>query len=475
MTTTYDWDVLIPQAKELAAGCTGPVELAERLNVPRSTLRSALRRLSVKLEYNTATTNVVLGLQAEESLNELHLTYTDEISEHLPDSCITTVDQLLELAEVDMSIWFVERFKLNKYPMGAKAEYQDLRWDGGVMSGWSKKNGLQVVQLIQVTVWLARREPIARFPTIRPIQCIVTTPMPLHTTKRGTYRRDLLCGDPHFWFHRNVRSGQLTPFHDRRALDLVTQIAILAEVDNIRVIGDILDMTDCTDRFLKSPEVMNCFQPAILEAHWHLRRWREIAKVLVHQGNHDKRLEKAILMHLCAAYELRAATRLHLPPALSIQYLLCLDELDITWIDDYPEDIAWLNDDIQVCHGPLSRMPGDTAKAMVRSREHNVFFAHIHRVEMATGVSYTRHERRERIACSVGTLCHVDGRVPGVKRNQEWNQACILVDYDEDDTPFNYTVIPFDNGVAMYDRQVLEARPILPTLREAYPEWNWAA
>lgn len=475
MTTNHDWDVLIPQATDLAASCSGPVELAERLNVPRSTLRSALRRLNIKLEYGTDKKKIVLGMQATETLNELQLTYTDEISEQLPKDCITTVDQLLALADVDMSVWFVERFKLNKYPMGAKSEYQDLRWDGGVMSGWAKKNGLQVVQLIQVTVWLARREPIARFPTIRPIQCVVTKPMPLHTTKRGTFRRDLICGDPHFWFHRNLRSGALTPFHDRRALDLVVQIATLAEVDNIRVVGDVFDMTDCSDRFLKSPDVMQCFQPAILEAHWHLRRMREIAKVHIHQGNHDKRLEKAILTHLRAAYELRAATRLDLPPALSIPYLLCLNELDISWIDDYPEDIAWLNDNIQVCHGPLARAPGDTAKAMVNSRNHNVFFGHIHRTEMATGVTYSRRERKERIACSVGTLCHVDGRVPGVKRNQVWNQACVLVDYDEQGLPFSFTVIPFTEGAAMYDRQLLQARPILPTLCKAFPEWNWAA
>jgi len=94
---------------------------------------------------------------------------------------------------------------------------------------------------------------------------------------------------------------------------------------------------------------------------------------------------------------------------------------------------------------------------------------------MATGVTYSRRERKERIACSVGTLCHVDGRVPGVKRNQVWNQACVLVEYDEQSLPFSFTVIPFTEGAAMYDRQLLQARPILPTLCKAFPEWNWAA
>jgi len=470
---SYDWDTLVPKAKEIANECEGPTELARRLGVPRSTLRDALKRYDVSLTFKQVNIDIDIGLQRKEDLNELQLTYTTEISESTPENAITTVEQLLEIGQVDMDVWFVDRFELNKWPLGAKAEYKDLHWKNGTISGWSKSNGLEVVQLFQVKVWLARRKPIARFPTIQPIVTRGIPKMPLHTDARTRYRRDLICADPHFWFDRDLRTGTLKPYHDRRALDLVAQLARYAKVDNIRVLGDLFDMPEQTDRFLKSPEVYACFQPAICEAHWHLSRLRKTAPTTIHIGNHDDRLRKAILKHLKSAYLLHQATKLDYPPVLSVEGLLELKELDIKCIKDYPDDIEWLNDGIQCRHGHLARTVGDTAKAMANEQMQTTLFGHIHRVEVATQVQYKRNKREERMAISTGCLCHVDGRVPGVKRNQTWGQSAILIDYDLDGLPYSFTIIPFNAGVALYDRTKFIARDIVPQLCKSHPEWNW--
>ena len=73
---------------------------------------------------------------------------------------ICSVDQLLELARVDLAVWDVERQLVNKWEVGAKKKVSDLKFDKGKISGRVQSDGeLTVKQLIQVKVWLKRRIP----------------------------------------------------------------------------------------------------------------------------------------------------------------------------------------------------------------------------------------------------------------------------------------------------------------------------
>ena len=127
-------------------------------------------------------------------------------------------------------------------------------------------------------------------------------------------------------------------------------------------------------------------------------------------------MEKAIIRHLGAAYDLRAADELELPPALSVPRLLALHKLGIEWVPNYPDDLDWINDGISVSHGELSRsVPGETARAVVKAADESAIVGHTHQVEMASRTLHVRGGERTITAVSPGCCCHIDGRVPASK------------------------------------------------------------
>lgn len=72
---------------------------------------------------------------------------------------------------------------------------------------------------------------------------------------------------------------------------------------------------------------------------------------MILDGNHEKQQRDAIKTHMVAAYKLRAADELDLPPALSVSKLLALHELGIEWRGGYPDEEYWLHDGFQLVLG----------------------------------------------------------------------------------------------------------------------------
>jgi hypothetical protein len=62
--------------------------------------------------------------------------------------------------------------------------------------------------------------------------------------------------------------------------------------------------------------------------------------------------------------------------------------------------------------------------------------------------------------------------VPGHNHNQTWTQGLGIVDVFDFDQ-FSITPIAVDNGVAVWDGKLFEARDRVPELCEGLPEWNW--
>jgi len=97
------------------------------------------------------------------------------VREVCPDGAIKTVDEVIEASGIDLSVWRVgDRIKVNKWPVGAKAEKKDITWkDGRIVEGFVKSDGLTVAQLWQVEVPFVRIKPKPIFPTIQPVECSV--------------------------------------------------------------------------------------------------------------------------------------------------------------------------------------------------------------------------------------------------------------------------------------------------------------
>jgi len=390
----------------------------------------------------------------EESANRL-VTYAQGAD-------IKTLDELLEAAKVDLTVWDVERWIVNKWPVGAKTADKSLSYEKGVVTGTIEEHGLTVAALWQVKAWLIRKDPICIFPTVRPIECeMVYREKPADHTY-PVARRTLVCADPHFGFERK-RGGVLSPLHSREALDLVLQLAVYAKVDRIDWLGDMLDLADWSTRFLREPQFMECTQPAIVEGHWWLKRMRQenpTAEMKVHEGNHEKRMRAAMAENLKAAVELKPADELELPAPLTPPRLLGLHRLDIEWVGGYPADCDWLNDNTGMSHGERANSgPGDTAKAAVQSSDYTQFFGHCHRQELASRTMHLRGEIRVIQAWAAACLCHIDGRVPAKGTNMQWQNGCLLVDYEpEGRDPPTVTPVLFNGPRAIYDRQEFIAR-----------------
>jgi len=89
--------------------------------------------------------------------------FTEEGSENQKSlvsvsASIQTLDGALKAGKVDLTIWEVERYIINKWDVGAKYRDQNLKMEKGVMTGHAiRKNEWLVQPLWQVKVWLRRR------------------------------------------------------------------------------------------------------------------------------------------------------------------------------------------------------------------------------------------------------------------------------------------------------------------------------
>ena len=422
--------------------------IAIRYNLKASSLARKLRKLKAKKAPPADSKEQVLR-------DERHNTATLE-SKSLR---ITTLEQLLEACNVDLSVWKVDRYVVNKWEVGTK-----------IASG-----GVLVEPLFQVKAWLVRIRPEPILPVIQPVTASIT-PCDFPKPSRAGLHRALIWADPHFGFVRDLQTGHLTPFHDRRALDIIVQIAQATRPDRIDCLGDLLDLPEWTDRFLRSPEFYYTTQPAVLEAHWWLTQLRLASPesaINIYEGNHDRRMRDAVVTHLRAAYDLRAADEINMPPALSVPKLLGLRGLGIHWIDNYPHSADWLNDGVRLSHGEKAQVQGNTAKAVVNEADSTEIFGHIHRIEW---VSRTKHERnRARLIAGFcpGCTCHIDGRVPAKAAQSQWQEGCAIVDYEVEGNLYAIHPLVIDGGRAVWNGNLFTARDRLDEIRLAWEGWNW--
>jgi len=383
------------------------------------------------------------------------------IIESCPEGALKTLDGLLREGNVDLDVWRVDRWVLNKWPVGAKAERKSLRWaNGRIEEGFVESDGLTVAQLWQVKAWLVRIKPEPLYPIVQPIACDYEYSVPALPLPKQSVRRSVIVTDPHFGFVRLPLQLKVIPLHDRTVLDLALQIFAYCHADRLDVLGDILDLSDMSDKFLQMPEYSDFLQPAVNDAHRWFRRARDInksARITAHEGNHDIRMITAMVKHLKGAYDLRAADELELPPMYSVPRLLALHKLGVLWIGGYPDDKDWLNDAVCLSHGDVARKPpGATARAIVESSDVSKVCGHAHRNEFASRTIHRRDDSRTISAHVVGCACHTDGRLPGSDSEEQWQNAIAVIDYD--DLWYNVTTIPIEDGVAIYDGKLFKAQ-----------------
>jgi hypothetical protein len=393
---------------------------------------------------------------------------------------IKTLEQLIDVCEIDLETWIMQRHKINTWEVGAKVENKDLEFVDGVMTGTVYAEGLTIETLFQVTAWLIRKEPIALRPVISPVHINFGSIKPINLKKVDNIHRAIVLPDTQFGFYRSLRTNKLTPFHDRRALDIALQITQHYYVDQTILLGDLMDLADWSDKFIRSPNMYWTTQPAAIEAKWWLAQFKAatdggVMKII--EGNHDKRMGDRIIKHMTEAFDLRSVDGLELPPLISVPRILALHDLDIEWIGDYPNGQVWITDDLVCEHGDVARgKSGATVSSMVQDAHNSKIVGHIHRIESATKTIHVKDGAKTVEVWSIGCLCRIDGLVPAKKKRNNWQQALAMVEFT-DDGDIDIDPIPIKEGRAMFRGQVYEARDRLDDLREATvgskAEWNW--
>lgn len=260
--------------------------------------------------------------------------------------------------------------------------------------------------------------------------------------------------------------GGLDPFHDEHAMNVALQIVSWLEendqVDTIVNLGDFIDLP-AQGRFEQEPAFARTTQDAFDRGHLFLQEQRAAAgpkaKIVLIEGNHDRRMEKFIMTNAATAFGLKKANSDSLP-VMSIPYLLRLEEIGVEYIDAYPAGQYWLTDRLRAVHGTKVRSNGSTAAAYTNDTPHiSTVFGHVHRQELQSRTIFDRNGSIKSVAISPGCLCRVDGAVPSVngstkidgtpqKYYENWQQGVAVITTDGDD--FFTELVQIDNGKAWF-------------------------
>lgn len=300
----------------------------------------------------------------------------------------------------------------------------------------------------------------------------INVPKP-HKKKASKHEVHVILPDPQIGFRR--LGDTLDPFHDEAAMDIALQITSwLEEHDNVASVinlGDFLDLPS-QGRFEQEAAFASTTQDAIDRGHLFLQQQRAAAgpkaKIVLIEGNHDRRMEKFININAASAFGLKRANTNTLP-VMSIPYLLRLDEIGVEYIDAYPAGAHWINDRLRAIHGTKVRSNGSTAAAYTNDTPHiSTVFGHVHRQELQSRTVFDRNGSIKSVAISPGCLCRVDGAVPSVngstkvdgspaKYFENWQQGIAVITTDPSGDFFT-ELVQIDKGKAWFRGNEFKAK-----------------
>lgn len=237
---------------------------------------------------------------------------------------IMNVDDLVNVAGIDLTRWEIGSHKVNTWSTVTKGE------DGTPT----------VTRLWQVSATL-RPRIVPLVPLDWPPPPAFVVPAELHAP--GDTRVAVVLPDMQIGFRwRDLDTGRpwLEPYHDRAAIDAALQAIARIQPDTVILIGDNLDFQPLSTRWAFGDEARRTTAIAIREYAWLLHRLRQIAptaEIVYMLGNHEARLTKFLDER---AGELAGLVHPDGRAALCLRALLGLDGLQIA-THAYPQPY-WL-------------------------------------------------------------------------------------------------------------------------------------
>lgn len=257
--------------------------------------------------------------------------------------------------------------------------------------------------------------------------------------------------------------GTLDPFHDESAIAVAHAVTRHVRPALIILLGDFLDFP-AFGRFEQEPAFQTTTQAALDRAHRLLAQLRADcpdAEIRLIEGNHDRRLQKAIIRNAAAAFGLRQANVPESWPVLSVPHLLRLDELGVSYVEGYPAGATWVNERLMCIHGHRYRSNGSSASLVADDERVSAIFGHVHSIEARYRTRRTRDGAKVSAAWTPGCLCRIDGAVPSarsstdsrgrpVSATEDWQQGMGVVTYGEGDADFAYEQVFINEGGALF-------------------------
>lgn len=291
---------------------------------------------------------------------------------------------------------------------------------------------------------------------IKPISITISTPKYKTPERKRDYKLCLAVPDIQCGYMRDLDTGRLRPYHDRNACDVVIQAAKILQPDIVVYIGDNLDLPEASDKFLVTPEMVRTLQPALLELNWMMGSIYAACGADSYwiAGNHDARLERNIIQRAPYLHDLKAVNGKY--PLMSIPSLMDLDAIKVTYLNGYPNNGLWLNENFYFQHGHIfGSKSGETSTKMLQHARSSVAQGHSHRAEMAIQTTKCHSGIKQYMALSLGCLVDLEGECPKVGTNPNWQNSFGLITYEDGDGMFDAHLQIITKGKTIMNGQLI--------------------
>jgi hypothetical protein len=351
---------------------------------------------------------------------------------------VRTLDDLLDVAEVDRRVWRVARWRANVWHQASRTS------EGRVV----------VTPLHQVRADLERKvvdqvEPLGAW----------HEPMP-RDLSAPTSSCAVIVPDSQHGYRWSADKTYLDPLHDRRALDVATQLIARLQPEVIVLLGDMLDLGPWSTKYPRPVALRDTTTPALRELHWQLAQWRASSpgsRIVFIEGNHEARIARALSEKLDEASVTRAVGSD--APLGSVPHLLALGELGVEYVGPYGAG-WWLWHAVHIVHGTKLRL-----SATLSESTSHVVMGHIHRVARMSRTIDTASGRRSITGICAGCMCRTDGSVPGFPGAPDWQQGIGLAWRDGDEVHLEAREIR--SGALVYDGVTLRGADQVGAIAEA--------
>ena len=341
--------------------------------------------------------------------------------------------------------------------------------------GWEKIDGQNVQVEKESTSWnvdLVPAPPLPDKASIGDFKISIRGVKKL--SKPSGWNLAVVVPDPQIGYHRDV-DGVLTTTHDESALDVAHQITAYLQatygVDLTVILGDNHDFSAFSSHRTAPGYIINT-QLEIDRFGTEVAIQRGLApqaEIVVLSGNHDDRINKAILDKVPGLSGISKANSRE--PVLSIGNLCRFDEYNIISIESYPDGEYWANDYLRFEHGHIaSSAPGSTSAKYLADSKVSTIFGHTHRQELVYTRIRERSSSRPIFAGSPGTTARIDGVLPssstGItssgtqagKKTEKWQQGIFVVWYQpEGDQKAIVEPVLIEEGSAFYAGSIYQS------------------